>query len=70
MERPRETQHPAPSGMRLVTGASLVCLGIALLGRQGVGGTGWLGLNLGAVAVTFAGVALIAARSRITVRRM
>jgi hypothetical protein len=42
---------------RLVTGALLICTGLALLALEGVAGNGWLGLRVEALLLTFAGAA-------------
>ena len=43
---------------RLVMGAALVCGGLAFLALDGVGGDGWFGLRVGALALPFAGAAV------------
>ena len=56
-ERSRTGAKPIAS-WRLVSGAVLVCGGLALLALRGIGGDGWLGLNIWVVLLPFAGAAL------------
>ncbi|NNK99949.1 MAG: hypothetical protein HKO88_12940, partial [Xanthomonadales bacterium] len=43
---------------RLVSGAILICAGLALLALDGVAGDGWLGLRLMVLLLPFAGAVL------------
>jgi fucose 4-O-acetylase-like acetyltransferase len=47
--------HPS---WRLVSGAILICAGLALLALDGVAGDGWLGLRVAVLVLPFAGAAL------------
>ena len=47
-------------GWRLVAGAVLMCAGLALLALEGIAGDGWLGLQVGALLMLFAGAVLAA----------
>jgi hypothetical protein len=61
-ERPRATESlPAPA-WRNVVGALMTCAGLALLAAQGVGGYGRFGLNVWGLALTLAGIGLVASR--------
>src|SRR5262249_23527614 len=62
-ERPRATTGPPAPAWRYVVGALMTCAGLSLLAAQGVGGYGRLGLNVWGVALTLAGIALVARRS-------
>jgi hypothetical protein len=53
-ERARSGTVAVPA-WRQIAGALLVCAGLALLALGGVGGDGWLGLRLSALALPFAG---------------
>lgn len=57
-ERPKASAH-APPAWRLVAGASLIVLGLALLALDGIGGSGWFGLRPVVLALPFVGAALI-----------
>ena len=59
-ERPKASAT-APPAWRLVLGASLLVVGLALLALDGIGGSGWLGLRPVVLALPFAGAALIGA---------
>ncbi len=56
-ERGGRRTRPAVA-WRQVTGATLVCGGLALLALDGVGAGGWLGLRVGVVVLPFVGAAL------------
>jgi hypothetical protein len=61
-ERPgRETASPAVA-WRLVTGSLLMCAGLAMLARDGVGGDGLLGLRHWVLLLPFVGAALVGIR--------
>jgi hypothetical protein len=53
-ERARSETAPV-AAWRRIAGAVLVCAGLALLALGGVGGEGWLGLRITALALPFAG---------------
>ncbi len=55
-ERGAESEPAA--AWRQVAGAAVVCAGLAMLALNGVGGDGWLGLRLWALALPFIGAAL------------
>jgi len=59
-ERPK-TSATTPPAWRLVSGASLLIVGLALLALDGIGGTGWFGLRPAVLALPFAGALLIGA---------
>jgi len=59
-ERPK-AGATTPPAWRLVLGASLLIVGLALLALDGIGGSGWLGLRPVVLALPFAGAALIGA---------
>ena len=61
-ERPRATESPPTPAWRNVVGALMTCAGLALLAAQGVGGYGRFGLNVWGLALTLAGVGLVASR--------
>ena len=61
-ERPRATESPPTPAWRNVVGALMTCAGLALLAGQGVGGYGRFGLNVWGLALTLAGVGLVASR--------
>jgi len=61
-ERPRTTESPPAPAWRNVVGALVTCAGLALLAAQGVGGYGRFGLNVWGLALTLAGVGLVASR--------
>jgi acyltransferase-like protein len=66
-ERPRATEGPPAPAWRYVVGALLTCSGLALLAAQGVGGYGRFGLNAWGLALSVAGIALVASKvGRIT----
>jgi hypothetical protein len=56
-ERSRTRAHPI-TAWRLVTGAALVCAGLALLALKGVGGEGLLGLRVWVLVLPFVGAVL------------
>ena len=56
-ERGNASQHIHTS-WRLVSGAILICAGLALLALDGVAGDGWLGLRVTVLFLPFAGAAL------------
>ncbi len=58
-ERAGSAAARTPSAWRLVAGAGVVCAGLALLALDGVGGDGALGLRWWAIALPFAGAALM-----------
>ncbi len=67
LERPAEREGPPPAAWRLVAGAAAVCVGLALLALNGIGGHGpldWFGLNPLVLALPFAGALLIGVRPR------
>lgn len=53
-ERSAANDHPIQT-WRLVTGAVLICAGLALLALDGVTGNGWLGLRISVLLLPFAG---------------
>jgi len=61
-ERPRASESPPTPAWRNVVGALMTCAGLALLAGQGVGGYGRFGLNVWGLALTLAGVGLVASR--------
>ena len=61
-ERPRASESPPTPAWRNVVGALMTCAGLALLAAQGVGGYGRFGLNVWGLALTLAGVGLVASR--------
>src|SRR5262245_29107434 len=58
-ERPGTPEGRLAPAWRYVLGALVAAGGLALLAGRGVGGTGWFGLNLGALLTVFAGIGLI-----------
>jgi hypothetical protein len=56
-ERSAASNRPIPN-WRLVTGAILICAGLALLALDGVTGDGWLGLRISVLLLPFAGSVL------------
>jgi hypothetical protein len=62
-ERPRAIKGPPAPTWRYVVGALMTCAGLSLLAAQGVGGYGWLGLNVWGLALALAGIALVVSRS-------
>jgi len=56
--RARPTHAPVPSANRLVSGAVLICLGVAALALFGFGNAPVAGLDIAALVVVFAGAAL------------
>jgi fucose 4-O-acetylase-like acetyltransferase len=56
-ERSAVTSRIKPA-WRLVSGALLICAGLALLALKGAAGDGWLGLQVGALLLPFAGAVL------------
>jgi surface polysaccharide O-acyltransferase-like enzyme len=61
-ERPRAPQGAPAPAWRYVLGAILTVAGLDLLAAQGVGGYGMFGLNVWGLALTLAGVGLVATR--------
>jgi hypothetical protein len=59
-ERPGTPEGPVAPAFRYVLGALVAACGLALLAGQGVGGTGWFGLNVWALLLVFAGIRLVA----------
>lgn len=57
-ERSSVIKRAYPS-WRLVTGALLICAGLSLLALKGAAGDGWLGLQLEALLLPFAGAVLV-----------
>jgi hypothetical protein len=49
---------PSAAAWRLVSGAALVCCGLALLAHDGIAGGGWLGLRLWVLVLPVAGAVL------------
>jgi hypothetical protein len=58
-ERPGRATEPAAAGWRLVAGSLLMCAGLGMLAKDGIGGDGLLGLRHWVLALPFAGAALI-----------
>ena len=59
-QRSRREAAEAPPAWRSVAGAAAVCAGVALLALGGIGGgDGPLGLRIGVLLLTFAGIALV-----------
>src|SRR5215470_11835574 len=61
-ERPRAAAGAPAPAWRYVLGALMTGIGLALLAAQGVGGYGRFGLNVWGLALTIAGVGLVASR--------
>jgi len=59
-ERPSMPEGPPAPALRYVLGALVAIGGLALLTAQGVGGVGWLGLNVWALLLVVAGIGLVA----------
>jgi len=65
-ERLREREVPERmAAWRAITGATLVCLALALAALDGIGGGSFLGVRLWVVMVALAGAALVGAAPRI-----
>jgi hypothetical protein len=58
-QRSRARSAAALPAWRSLGGAAGVCAGVALLALGGIGGEGLLGLRVGVLLLTFAGVALV-----------
>jgi hypothetical protein len=58
-ERPRAVEGPPAPAWRYVIGALSTAAGLAFLAAEGVGGYGPLGLNVGGLALAFAGLLLV-----------
>lgn len=62
-ERPKPGAA-APPAWRLVLGASLFVVGLALVALEGIGGKGWLGLRVGVLVLPVLGAFLIGIHER------
>lgn len=62
-ERPRAPEGTPAPAWRYVLGALVTGGGLALLAAHGVGGYGWLGLNVWGLVLAFAGIGLVARRT-------